>query len=120
MVGCATCNPAFFGNFRLGGRLLSFEFKNPWRLFLDFPSNSNHLGAAPAGSFFTSPAAKAAGFFQKPDTVIRMSCFWNKVRTFAIETPDCAEMSIPSRAQKAIPEIEAEEVKPAKGNARKL
>jgi len=49
-----------------------------------------------------------------------MSCFWNKVRTFAIETPDCAEMSIPSRAQKAIPEIEAEEVKPAKGNARKL
>ena len=60
-------------NFCLGGRLLSFEFKNPWRLFLDFPSNSNHLGAAPAGSFFASPAAKAAGFFQNPDTVIRMS-----------------------------------------------
>ena len=55
-------------NFRVGGRRLSFEFKNPWRLLLDFSCNSNPLAGGfriPGGSSSSHRPPPADEIFSK-------------------------------------------------------
>ena len=75
----------------MGGRLLSFEFKNPWRILLDSSLNSNPLGAQtriPAGVQTTLRPPPADEFFKKPDTIMNCALFGHGLESTSRKNTD--------------------------------
>ena len=107
-------------NHHLAGRRLHFEFQSPWALLGGSSFEFKNLAGNSGGSFKPHPSASADGNFLKTRYNYNMWSFFLDVRTHFKDKYGCAGISIPSTAQKTIPELEADEVNPPKRTSRKL